>query len=329
MDFAQRAGLSAAMRHEIPYWAGVTGAVLALAALGLSHAGALHPAADSLAVFRPVIVLGLVPCLYLARRARALAMLGTVAAAVALGPAMWLARPAGAEPTGALVLYQKNLLWSNDRLGALAEDIMASGADVVTLQEVSRGNRALLGMLADAYPGQALCESGAVGAVAVLARAPFAAPPVCIEGQAMVLAQVAGPEGPVWVGSVHLSWPWPWPQARQAERLAAKLEALEGPRVIAGDFNMVAWGRSVRRMSAASGTRPIGPVRRSFVLMGVYPLAIDHVLAGAGRLEARARLGSDHFGLLARVVPAPGPVPEPEPAPVEDQPAPMSAASNG
>ena len=317
MDFVRRAGLGAAMTSRLPYWTGVIGAVLALAALGLSHAGALHPVADSLAVFRPVIALGLVPCLYLARRARWLAVLGTVAALVALGPAVWLARPAAAVTDGALVLYQKNVLWSNDSIEALAEDILASGADVVTLQEVSRGNRALLEMLAGAYPGQALCERGAV---AVLSRAPLVEPPICIKGQAMVLARVVGPEGPVWVGSVHLSWPWPWPQARQAERLTRHLEALEGPRVIAGDFNMVAWGRSVRGMSAAAGTRPIGPVRRSFVLLGVYPLAIDHVLAGAGQLEARALLGSDHFGLLARVVPAPGP---------NAQPVPMSAASNG
>lgn len=56
--------------------------------------------------------------------------------------------------------------------------------------------------------------------------------------------------------------------------------------------------------------------------MGLYPMAIDHVLAGSGQLDTRPLLGSDHFGLLARVVPAAGPAPE-------DQAVPISAASNG
>lgn len=181
------------MARGITYWIGLAGTCLGLAALALSHAGALHPVADSLAVFRPAIALALVPCLVLVRRDMALAVLGGGAAIAALGPVLWLALPAGAgpgAPDGGVTLYQKNMLWSNEAHAELAADIEASGADVVTLQEVSARGGALLERLSGSYPAQAICPTGPAGAVAVLSRRAFVAPPVCIEGQVAVLARV-------------------------------------------------------------------------------------------------------------------------------------------
>ena len=72
--------------------------------------------------------------------------------------------------------------------------------------------------------------------------------------------------------------------------------------VVAGDFNMMPWGRSVAAIERASNPGRIGRAAWTYDLYG-YPLAIDHVLAtgGFGSLDARPNLGSDHRGLVARI----------------------------
>lgn len=71
--------------------------------------------------------------------------------------------------------------------------------------------------------------------------------------------------------------------------------------ILAGDFNMVPWGYTLRQIAEASGCLQIGPVWNKVSVI-VLPLPIDHILAsGTGVSERRPRLGSDHFGLVARV----------------------------
>jgi len=62
-------------------------------------------------------------------------------------------------------------------------------------------------------------------------------------------------------------------------------------------------GRSIARVEKATETQRVGHIERTYQVLG-YPIAIDHVLASAGitgTIEVRPRLGSDHFGVLARV----------------------------
>lgn len=278
-------------------------ALVGLAALPLvgSYLGALHPLGDSLAAFRlqGAGLLALLSLTALMAGAARAGRLGMVAALVAGVPLAW-AYQSGAAPGGDLRLYQKNMLFRNDDLAGLAADIRAAAPDVVTLQEVSEPNRPLMGDLADVLPHQLWCPFAAVGGPAVLTRlAPVPGQQVCAPGLAAL--QVTGPEGPLWLVSVHLHWPWPHGQASHVQALLPVLERMQAPVVMAGDFNMVPWSAALAALRGATGTRHAGPVRGTYTGFAPWAtLPIDHVLApGGGVVETRPRLGSDHLGLWA------------------------------
>lgn len=221
-----------------------------------------------------------------------------------------------------LLLYQKNSFFRNATPDALAADIVSSGADVVTLQELSRQNSALYEYLEEEYPLRHACRYQR-WSVAVMARLPAGpAAPVCSEQGRFAALQVMTDKGAVWIVSLHLYWPWPHPGWDHGRALAAEVAALDGPVIVAGDFNTVAWSATVRRLARAAGSAVIGPSRASLRvdLWGVLsnragwtglqahaagpryiPMPIDHVLAPAGQVEHRPLLGSDHEGLLARI----------------------------
>ena len=106
-----------------------------------------------------------------------------------------------------------------------------------------------------------------------------------------------------WVVSVHLHWPWPYGQADQVQLLLPILDKLQGPAIMAGDFNMVRWANSVTRMADILEVRPAGPTMGSYVgLSSVLRLPIDHVFSTrGGRVSLRPAKGADHLGLLAEV----------------------------
>ena len=239
----------------------VIGAIMLIASFG----GDLHPIGDSLAVFR-VAILGAVLLLAVTVWRWRIAQGAIAISLVLLGSTLAQGMPDRLEQSADLVLYQKNLLYlTTDRAG-FVDDVIGSGADFVTLQEVSPANRYLLDELRDAYPYQLPVQVRVIG--------------------------------------VHLPWPWPRRQAAFVETLLPDFQVFRGDvTLVGGDFNMVPAGRSIARVARATGTQRVGHIERTYQVLG-YPIAIDHVLASAGAtgtIEVRPRLGSDHFGVLARV----------------------------
>ncbi len=281
--------------------------------LAASHLGALHPAGDSLAVFRPwlVALAALAVALLLARGHRGAALAGMLVM-LASGATLlraWL--PAGAVAgggAGVFTHYQKNMSYRLADTAPLAEDIRAVAPDFITLQEVTYRNARLLAVLAEEYPAVQECPFAKVGGVVVASRWPkIAGSGRCGAGRGMTAMQVETPIGPVWVIAIHLHWPWPFGQPAQARGIAQDIAVLldedPAPVVIGGDFNMVPWSHLMGMMEQASGARRIGGVAPSFPLPKIgAKIPIDHVLASTdgGRLERRPRLGSDHFGIVAR-----------------------------
>ena len=176
------------------------------------------------------------------------------------------------------------------------------GADVVTLHEIIPVNEAVLEQLRPAYPYQLLCNARRVRTNAILSRTRLEASE-CADGAGLahVVTQVDGRS--VQVYSLHLFWPYPHRQRAQVAQMVPVLAAQNAPfTVVAGDFNMTPWARSVAAIKRATQTDRIGRALWTYDLFG-YPLAIDHVLAmgGVGTLDARKMLGSDHRGLVARI----------------------------
>lgn len=278
--------------------------VVGLVLLATTYAGALHPAGDSLGVGRPLLAVLLVVAGLSWRGVAGWA--AALAGALALAPILWAMRPAeGPAPGQGIVLYQKNLLFSLSDPSAIAADIRASGAEVALLQELSQGNGEVADLLADLMPHQAICPSNTPGTVAILSRWPFVAAPQCATGVGLAWVQVALPQGPAALASLHLDWPWPQGQPEQVALLLPRLRALPRPVILGGDFNAMPWSHTVASIAEATGTRRAGPLRPSFSLGGL-PITIDHVLVPPGWTAAsqtRPRLGSDHLGQRVRIVP--------------------------
>lgn len=281
------------------------GLALSMLALSGGYLGALHPLGDSLAVFRVPFAGGAIVFAFLLRHDVRAALFGLLASVVMLG--MWLGHSGGGQDLTApeLTLYQQNLLWRNAGNARLVAAIRDSGADLVTLEEVSDQNLPILQSLQPDYPVQHVCAFRKVGRVAVLARGLRATQRLtCAEDLGLAAMEVEGPKGRFWVAALHLPWPWPHEQAAHVERIVAELTALEGPMILAGDFNAVAWSHTVKRIGAAGGMARVGPYGATFELPPLgYPIGIDHVLApkGLGVIERQPKLASDHHGLLARL----------------------------
>ncbi len=277
--------------------ASIVAALLCIGVL-LGFAGWLHPAGDSLSLLRmPLGIACVIWALIRMRRALRLALLGCGTAAALTTVPPLVAGQAGGE----FRIYSKNVWFGNTSVAPLARDIRDSGAEVVMLQEVSRRNNMLLGSLAAAYPHQHLCTFSGWNGIAVLSRHPFTGDTICSEQFGLAAAQIIREGQEIWVGSVHFYWPYPYGQERSRDAALEVLARLDGPIVLAGDFNMFPWAASVQQLGQAANARLAGPTRPTFVIKGV-PLLLDHVLApGGGMIERRPLLGSDHRGIYGRV----------------------------
>lgn len=277
---------------------------LGLCTLLFSFAGALHPLGDSLAVFRTQIAcLGLIWIALGVWTGAAPASAAVIAIPVAAAMIPALVSYVRPEVPGPTTLYQKNMSFRLADTAPLEEDIRSAAPDVLTLQEVTPANTALLMALEDSLPSQLICPFEAVGAVAVASRWPIVpgSASVCVEGLAAM--QVQTERGPLWVAAIHLHWPWPYRQAEERDAIAAALRTLEGPVVLAGDFNMVPWSRTMQVLTDATGTRRAGRTRTTLPMLGrLWSLPIDHAIVpdGPASTETRPLLGSDHMGLLVR-----------------------------
>ena len=273
------------------------GAVCLLLAVVSSFAGALHPVFDSLSLLRLPLAAVCLMVLVFPMGARLRLML---AAAVLLGAGTTVPMFFGSEKAHVLRIYSKNMWFANKELDALADDIRDSGAEVVALQEVSIANRRLMAALTKEYPHQHICGFSGWNGIAVLSRYPIVQTQ-CSDRRAVAAAQVVHGQGQVWVASVHLRWPFPYSNARSGAAAREVLAQLDGPVVMAGDFNIFPWANSVQSMQRAAALQVAQPVRPTFSLRGV-PLLLDHVHApGGGTAQYRDLLGSDHLGVLADV----------------------------
>jgi endonuclease/exonuclease/phosphatase (EEP) superfamily protein YafD len=275
----------------------------------LGFLGRHFPAGDAAAVIRPQagVALAAWAALLWLRGSRRFALASMVIAVVAIGSVVPSFTSVETTCTDTcLTLYQKNLLSKAWPRYELADDIVRSGAEIVTLQEVSDHNLRFMAELFDRYTVAATCSFRPEQAVAVLTLLPVEeGSPFCVPGAGLAGVRLLLPDGlPIWVLSVHLEWPFPFDQSRQSQLIAQRIADLDGPVLIAGDFNMVPWGGSVERIREAAGNERLGSYWNTYRLGGVLaPLPIDTVLVPegtTGSVELRPYMGSDHMGVLAR-----------------------------
>ena len=277
---------------------------LSLLVLVAGFAGAFHPGLDTLALLRPVALVLAVLCLF-AFRSGLLRFVTAVVCGFALASVVVTVLP-GDDSDGDIVIYSKNVLWSNAAFDGLVEDILSTDADAVLLQEVTDQNLDLLAQLSADYPHQHLCQTEHFMKSAILSKRPLAADAKCVDGRSVAAARINVDGEQVWLVSAHLLWPWPYSGSNDDVAIASFLDSLYGPIILAGDFNRFAWTHRVNQIAKMTKTDLAGPVLPSLALTfdtrSLESLPIDMALApGGGRLERRGYFGSDHRGILAHL----------------------------
>lgn len=301
--------------------AGLWLALAAVAASALLRPG--HRYAELLLQFAaPALVVALLALAAAALLRRPGLASGFAVMALALGAALapgWRGHPpAGGEPLARV--YVANLWARNEEVERMAASVADADAEVVVLIELGDAAAARLDEILAGYPHRVATPridrpSGAARSV-VASRWPLEARDREVaDGLSVVTAEVRLPDGSrLRVLGAHLTRPWPFQwehaQARQAERLAARVGAGPERTVVVGDFNAVRLGRPVRRLTGEAGLR-LAPAA-----WGTWPAAlpaplritIDQALVSPDLVVVRRTLGrptgSDHRPVIVEVAPA-------------------------
>jgi endonuclease/exonuclease/phosphatase (EEP) superfamily protein YafD len=288
-------------------------AVAALSGIG-------HRSFDILAQFTaPVLAITAVLSLGLGlTRFRIAALHGLVATAallIAVFP-QWI--PAGPRAeTGAPVLrlYSANLYYLNDDVAAIRASIAEADPDIVVLIELGQGAAARIDEVLDGYPYRAasmrMDQTRGPSRSVIGSRWPLTAfddPP---DGLHAVAAAVETPLGRLNLVGAHLTRPWPfqeqWGQISQTMALQAVVAGLDGPVVVAGDFNSVSSARIGRQVRRDLGLHPAPgfPGTWPAALPAPLGMTIDQVYASPDLAFVRRDLGrptgSDHRPVVTEI----------------------------
>lgn len=225
-----------------------------------------------------------------------------------------MATPAEAAGRPGLKLMSFNILNDNFENGPrIADVIRESGADVAVILEADP-LRPLLPDLSRTYPYRVGCSTEAGRCdLTILSRHPFIDQEIGnlsdlrSERYMRVAIEVAGQR--INVAAAHLSKPY-FDDYHTVElrRLRNRLAKIEGPLVLAGDFNASSIAPDMMWFLRQSGLKkaPWEPATWPIPL-GPAGIAIDHIYARAPlRLAGIERLaddyGSNHYGLVADLI---------------------------
>lgn len=211
-----------------------------------------------------------------------------------------------------LRLLNFNLLSGNQNGESIARFIAGSGADVAVLLEAAP-IAPHVAILRAAYPYYAGCEDGSpCGGVVILSRTPLA--DIAIQSMSgawqnrLVTASTTIGGQRVNIVAAHLVKPYFDDfAAEEVAKLGSTIAGLDGPLVLAGDFNAAAWSASIdgllRRRDLAPG--PFYPATWP-VRLGPLGVPIDNIFTRAPLVITEVKaldnsMGSNHRGLLAEI----------------------------
>lgn len=231
------------------------------------------------------------------------------------------ARPAAPED-GTITMMTHNLFGMNYEMEKVTAAIFAEDPDIIVLQEYF-GEQAseLHPLLLAEYPNFVRCRGGKRANLGLYSRLPFdqqedGACPSDAYGTtrtAHILARFQTEDGKAFsVITTHMDWPIP--VARQREQLDALSEVvdeIEGPMILAGDFNSTAWSYSLRQFVAGNGlvreTMNLLTFPMSWYYFGAWRdtlpfLPLDHVMTRNGivvhEIHAGRATASDHLPVV-------------------------------
>ncbi len=223
------------------------------------------------------------------------------------------AKPAVAASQPLLRLMSFNIENDNfENSTRTADAVLASGADLVNILEAAP-LKAEIGRLSETYPYHIGCGSGTDGCdTLVLSKRPFIGQSVSSLGglwpNRLVQVSIDMDGTPVHFASVHLTKPYFDDfQVDELSDLRGAVEAVDGPLILAGDFNSAIIDPHIQRFVSNAGLNTVFPEPATWpTKAGHLGIAIDHVLARPPlRLLSVSQIadnaGSNHFGLMAEI----------------------------
>ena len=291
---------------------------LGVALVALSGIG--HRGFDILAQFTgPALVAtaGVTVLLALTRlKAAALhGLAACLALTIAVAPQWFPGGPRPAPGAPIVRVYSANLYYLNDDVAAIRRSIVEADADIVLLIELGQDTGRRADELLEGYPHRAASmrmdlTRGPSRSV-IASRWPLAALPDSPDGLHAVAAVARTPLGRLNVVGVHLTRPWPfqeqWGQISQTIALQAVLDGLDGPMIVAGDFNSVSSARIGKQVRRDLGLHPAAGFPGTWPANLPAPLGmtIDQVYASPNLAFVRRRLGdptgSDHRPVVTEI----------------------------
>jgi len=206
-----------------------------------------------------------------------------------------------------------NVFQMNERYEEVLQRAIASGADVISVQEVDNDwADALRVGLASNYPHMHVEARGNCYGIALFSKLPFTEVRTSeVSGTPFIEAIVRTNDGPVRILSVHATSPISYAHFQRRNALLANLGEDIGAStmhtVLLGDLNTVHWDRAYRSFSTRSGLMPVnGQAMRTWPSIGPIALIpLDHLMIspglGASDVQRFTIPSSDHRGLVADI----------------------------
>jgi len=206
-----------------------------------------------------------------------------------------------------------NIFQMNKRHDEVLRSALASGADVLSVQEVDETWADVLrDGLTSTYPYSRVEARNNCYGIALFSKLPFTHLNMLqLDGVPFIEAGVHTTDGPVRIISVHATSPISLDHFHRRNRLlkhlATDIGAREMPTVLVGDLNTVHWDRAYRSFRTRSGLLPVnGPGMRTWPSIGPIALIpLDHLMIspGLGATDVKRFIipGSDHRGLVADI----------------------------
>ena len=228
----------------------------------------------------------------------------------------WSPQASKPDPDAAIVrLYSANLFYLNNDTARIRRSIEAADADIVVLIELARDPALRIDELLAGYPYRAasmrLDQTRGPSRSVIASRWPLTARVDPPDGLHAVAATARTPLGPIHVVGVHLTRPWPfqhsWGQISQTMALDSVVEDMDGPVIVAGDFNSVSSARIGKQIRRDIGLRPAPgfPGTWPTDLPSALGITIDQVYASSDLAFVSRRLGqptgSDHRPVVTEI----------------------------
>jgi endonuclease/exonuclease/phosphatase (EEP) superfamily protein YafD len=226
--------------------------------------------------------------------------------------------PDAADGATGLRIASLNLLYRNDRIGQVADQLDALAPDVIVLSEYTEEHQTALEQhrLVDAYPHRVDRTGQFAGGIAIWSRTPVAVSEHPDTATYSLDLTVDGPDGPTRIVAMHVPTPLDNFSGWQDDlEIAAEIgRAAVVPMVLIGDLNASYWHPGFRRLldagfvdahtASGRGFSASWPTNRFFPPF----VRLDHALTTGGLVATDVDdfeiPGSDHRGFVVTVAPA-------------------------